>query len=222
MGGTTGWARIAVAALLLESIAAVAPSSASAACGGGGLDPTSLARRAGRVADTIILGRLLEVDANHDYHFELLEVYRGDPLSSPIDNTYETDNGVGIVDVGGCSGQSVKPGGLFVYATGDRAQRFGPMQLIFPRVPGRGWIIDHSVEYASLDGLLSLLGVLPDTAVEKPDGIAGSDSPAELGWATVAFLVTTSMLYWTLGKRAATKSFRRAAEPPRRNPMVVR
>ena len=181
-------------------MAGVAPAPVDAACGGGGYDSTALARRAGRIADTIILGRLVEVDANHDYHFELVAVYRGDPPPSPIENAFDPGNWVGIIDIGGCSSQSVEPGGLFVYATGDRAERYGPMQLIFPRVPNRGWIIDHWVEYTTLDRLLGLLGVLPDTSTVDSVVPAAARVRSQVGW-SIAFLAMTLLAYWALGKR---------------------
>jgi hypothetical protein len=198
--------RAAIAALLLVGMTAVAPGRAEAACGGGAFgDPNDYARRAGRIADTIILGRLVEIDAdaNNALHFELVEVYRGEALASPIYNTFESDNGVGIIHVGSCSrGEGVKPGGLFIYATGPRAARFGPMQLVFPRIPHRGWIINHCCEYGSLDELLVLLGVLPAT-----DAVAPSGSPATLApppgsiLPLGAFLGAAMLVYWQLGKR---------------------
>ena len=191
--------RIALAVVLVVGMAGVAPAPIDAACGGGGYDETWLARRAGRHADTIILARLIEVDADNAYHFELLKVYRGNPLPSPIENDFSTSVS-GIIDVGGCTGASVSPGGLFIYATGDQAARFGRMQLIFPRVPGRDWIIDHWAVYATLDRLLGLLGVPPETATAEPDA-AGDGARSEFVWPVAALLSLTGFAYWVLGKR---------------------
>ena len=190
--------RIGACVLLLVAIAGATPARVDAACGEGP-DPTWLARYAGRHADTIILARLVEQDAD-GYHFQLIDVYRGEAPSSPIVNAFDPDQGWhGIVDVGACSGQSVQFGELFVYATGDRS-RNGPLQVIFPRVPDQGMIVDHWAAYTTLDHLLALLGILPATStadVEMRPAAAGFD----LRLAMAAFVGGLLLAYGALAKR---------------------
>ena len=201
-------ARVSAAVVLVVAAFAAAPSTTSAACGGGAFgDPDDYARRAGRIADTIILGRLVEIDAdaNNALHFELLEVYRGEALGLPIDNTFESDNGVGIIHVGSCArGEGVKPGGLFIYATGPRAARFGPMQLVFPRIPERGWIINHCCEYGSLNELLVLLGVLPPTTTDETS--APTRQGLGLGTSVAIVAGLTWLFYLVLGSQPRLRS----------------
>ncbi len=190
MRALVGGASVVLGALLLATVAAVAPAPVKAACGGG-FDDGYLARYAGRHADTIVMGRLIEVDGDGNYHFTVLDAYRGG-AASPIVNGWPES--LGIIDVGGCTGQALEPGGSFIYASGDHNRR-GPMQLIFPHVPDRGWLIEHFGGYRSLNGLLALLGVLPDTSTgdsmeEARNGFApelGAVLPALFAFAWVFF-----------------------------------
>ena len=151
----------------------LAPASVEAACGAipdGGW----LARYAGRHADTIVLGRLIATDFDGGHRYEVLSVYRGHaPPALPA----------AVRDVGSCTRQAVEPGERFIYVSGDR-KRFGPMELIFPRVPGRGFVISHwGGEYQSLDDILGLLGVLPDTSTSP--GVDSASASAPPAWAPV-------------------------------------
>lgn len=200
MRSLNGPVRIGAAALLLVAMTLAAPSTTSAACGGGRLDEDWLARYAGRHADTIILGRLIEVDAEalYAHHFELLQVYRGEAIASPIENTFEPGVSIGINDVGGCTGQQVEPGQRFVYAEGDR-KRHGPMQMIFPEVLEGRWIIQHFGARATLDELLVLLAVLPATSTVD----AAPDARIDPVWWATVLGGSTLLAYWVLAKRRA-------------------
>jgi hypothetical protein len=178
-----------VIALLLLGGFGVTPAQVEAACGHPG-DDGYFARSAGKLADTIVLGRLIDGD-NGTYRFDVLRVYRGE-AASPMQVT-------GAYDVGGCTGQSVVPGQRFIYVSGDEG--YGPTNLLFPHVSGRGWIIEHYGSTSSLDRLLQLLGVLPDTATAElpatstpePTGISGHWR--ELGLAGVAALCAVAYLF---------------------------
>jgi hypothetical protein len=172
---------------------------ALAACGGGGLDPTSLARMVGRQADTIILGRLIDIDAEHAHHFELLAVYRGEAPSSPIGR--QPGSAAGIIDVGGCTNQHVGPGQRFIYAEGDR-RRYGPLQVVFPEVREGRWVVDHFGERRSLDELLALLGVLPATSTIAPPVEVADESPFGTWVALVLIAGLTAALYLVLARRS--------------------
>jgi hypothetical protein len=71
--------------------------------------------------------------------------------------------------VGGCSIQkfALRPGQRFIFAAGD-SDREAPKEVIFPRVAERGYVINLYGESRSLNGLLGLLGVLPDTSTAAP------------------------------------------------------
>jgi hypothetical protein len=184
---------LVLAGIALYATALVAPEPARAACGGGGGlgEHGWLARYAGRKADSIILGRLIKTKPAFTYHFELLEVYRGEAPASPVQGD--------VTQVGACvTGERVRPGRLFVLATGDRA-RHGPMKLIFPYVPGKGWTFEHYGNYSTLDHLLVLLGVLPATSTETV-ATALRDEGGQ-GWAIVAVAGWTWFVYWALGRR---------------------
>ena len=168
-------ARISIAfgVLVLSGLAALVPSAAEGACGAvpdGGL----LARYVGRHAHTILLGRFVERDAAGAYRFEVLAAYRGDPTTAIPAAAFE--------DVGGCSIQklALRPGQRFMFVAGDR-DREAPKQVIFPRVAERGFVINLYGESRSLNGLLGLLGALPDTstaALEQPLGVQPGLRPA--------------------------------------------
>jgi hypothetical protein len=132
------------------------PAQVEAACGGGGGDGY-LARYAGKLGDTILLGRLIDAD-DGIYRFDVLTVYRGE-AASPMQET-------GVRDVGACTGQTVTPGQRFIYVSGDD-ETGGPMKMLFPHLSGRGWLIEHYGSTSSLDRLLRLLGVPPDTSTSE-------------------------------------------------------
>jgi hypothetical protein len=187
----------AVTALLLVGVVGVVmPARVEAACGGGGGDGY-LARYAGKLGDTILLGRL--IDADHGiYRFDVLTVYRGE-AASPMQET-------GVRDVGGCTGQTVMPGQRFIYVSGDD-ETGGPMKLLFPHVSGRGWLIEHYGSTSSLDRLLRLLGVPPDTSelpvtsTSGPTGMSGDWRQFGLG--SVAALCAAYLLNRRLRARSA-------------------
>ena len=84
--------------------------------------------------------------------------------------------------MGGCSIQKfvLRPGQRFIFAAGD-SDREAPKEVIFPRVAERGYVINLYGESRSLNGLLGLLGVLPDTstaALKEPLGVQPGLSPA--------------------------------------------
>ena len=159
--------------LVLSGLAALVPSTAEAACGvipDGG----RLARYVGRHAHTILHGRFVERDAAGAYRFEVLATYRGDSTTAIPAAAFE--------DVGGCSIQkfALRPGQRFMFAAGDR-DREAPKQVIFPRMGERGLLINVYGESRSLNGLLGLLGVLPETstaALEQPLGVQPGLGPA--------------------------------------------
>jgi hypothetical protein len=194
-------ASIGFGILVLSGLGALAPAAIDAACGAIP-DGGRLARYAGRHADTIVLARLIEQDSDRNYHVEILEVYRGEAASPIIDGWPESD---GIIDVGSCTHQGVKPGERFIYASGDR-ERFGLMQLVFPEAPRRGFVISHwGGEYRSLDGILALLGVLPETSTTDPE--EATITQHQLGFvATIAaaLLGFACALFRPVGKRPAT------------------
>lgn len=173
------------AVLLVSTLAAFSPQNASAACGGGGLE-TYLAKRVGRHADTIILGRLIRIDEDRAHHYKLLEVFRGEAPASPIRDTWDPAlPASGMIDVGGCTNQQVERGGLFVYAEGDQAARFGKLQIIFPKIRDGQWLIGHFGSRSTLDELLVLLGVLPPTSTVEPVASSGADSRNQSWWAMI-------------------------------------
>jgi hypothetical protein len=134
------------------------PAQVAADCGGG-VDPEYLARYAAESADVVVVARLTAFDAAIGYSFETLAEHAG-TVASPIAPA-------NVTDVGACSDQNVKPGEEFVYVAGDR-DGYPPLRLIFPHVPGKGWVISHTSDYAPLSRLLLLLGVLPETSTEMP------------------------------------------------------
>jgi hypothetical protein len=159
-------ARISIAfgVLVLNGLGALAPSTAEAACGAvpdGGL----LARHAGRHGHTILLARFVERDGAGEYRFEVLATYRGDSTAAIPTAAFE--------DVGGCSIQKLplRPGQRFIFVGGD-GDREAPKQVIFPDVPKRGFVINLYGESRSLNELLVLLGVLPDTSTAAPEPVA--------------------------------------------------
>jgi hypothetical protein len=179
---------LAVAAIMWVLLAGFAgqPTPVAAACGGGS-DDGWLARYNGRHAHTIVLGRLLDNDRDGrgTYLIEVERVYRGE-----ADSLIEAD-GRYLVDVGGCTAQSAQPGHRVVF-TNWTSTDYGPMPLVFPHIPGRGWIIEHYGGTTSLDGLLRLLGVLPDTSTAETVQV---DSAApQVAWGLVAAIF--GLAYW--------------------------
>ena len=159
--------------LLFVGCAAFATQMVDAACGGP-FDEHWLDQYDFAYADDVVLGRLIERDSDGRYHFETLTVYRGS-VASPIDGD----------DVAGtCFGP--QPGGRFVYVAGDR--RFGRYDLIFPHVPNHGWMVQPPDGYRSLDGLLALIGVLPDTSTSAPIETPGEGAGLDLGGVIVPLL----------------------------------
>ena len=144
---------------VLAALAVSLPPPVDAACGGNPFRPGYFARDAGRHAHTIFMARLIEEDANLDLHFEVIEVYRGQAPASPI--VFEWSGGV---DMGGCIGLSTRPGWRFIYADGEPDEFGRSRRVIFPHVPGRGWISNYMAPPETLDRLLGWLGVLPDTS----------------------------------------------------------
>jgi hypothetical protein len=168
-------ARISIAfgVLVLSGLAALVPSTAEAACGAVP-DGGRLVRYVGRHAHTILLGRFVERDSAGAYRFEVLAAYRGDSTAAIPAAAFE--------DVGGCSIQKLplRPGQRFMFVAGD-SDREAPKQVIFPRVAERGFVINLYGESRSLNGLLGLLGVLPDTstaALQQPPGVPPGITPA--------------------------------------------
>jgi hypothetical protein len=158
--------------LLFVGSAAFATQDMDAACGGPfnehWLDEYDA------YADDVVLGRLIELDSDGLYHFETLTVYRGSVVS-PIDGG----------DVAGTC-FAPQPGGRFVYVAGDK--RFGRYDLIFPHMPKHGWMVQPPDGYRSLDGLLALIGVLPDTSTSAPLETPAGEAGLGLGAFIVALL----------------------------------
>ena len=162
--------------VLLVASAAFATQNVDAACGGpfieDWLDEYDFSH-----ASNIVLGRLIERDSDGRYHFETLTVYRGS-VASPI----EAD---GVVEAGGCI-VSVEPGRRILYVSGG--ERFGRYDLIFVHLPDYGWMVQPPDGFRSLDSLLTLVGVLPDTSTSSPlEAPAGRVGP-DLGGVIVALL----------------------------------
>lgn len=187
---------IALGVLVLSGLAALVPSSAEAACGAVP-DHGLLARHAGRHAHTILLGRFVERDAAGAYRFEVLGAYRGDSATAIPAAAFE--------DVGGCSIQKLplQPGQRFIFVAGD-GDREAPKEVIFPHVAKRGFVINLYGQSRSLDGLLALLGVLPDTsttAIKQPVGVQPG-----LGFA-VSLAAAISAFLWVLFRRPRDVTF---------------
>ena len=152
--------------LLFVGAAAFAAQDVDAACGGP-FDEHWLDQYDFSHANNIILGRLTEVDSDGDYHFETLTVYRGS-VASPIEAH-------GVVEAGACI-VSAEPGRRFIYVSGG--QRLGPYDLIFVHLPDHGWMVQPPDGFRSLDGLLAVLGVLPNTSTSAPpEAPAGAGGP---------------------------------------------
>lgn len=170
-----------LAGLVFVGSAAFAIQGVDAACGGpfneDWLDEYDFA-----YADDVVLGRLIELDSDGLYHFETLTVYRGSVVS-PIDGD----------DVAGTC-FAPQPGGRFLYVAGDK--RFGRYDLIFPHVPNHGWMVQPPDGYRPLDGLLALIGVLPDTSTSAPLETPAGEAGPDLGGVIVALLafVATMLL----------------------------
>jgi hypothetical protein len=174
-----------VGSLLFVGYAAFATQDVDAACGGpfieDWLDQYDFSH-----ANNIVLGRLIERDADGRYHFETLTVYRGS-VASPI----EAD---GVVEAGECI-VSVEPGRRFIYVSGG--ERFGPYDLIFTHLPDYGWMVQPPDGFRSLDSLLTLVGVLPDTSTSAP-----LESQArEVGFVLGGFVVALLVAWMKLGSR---------------------
>lgn len=171
---------IAAVAVIALGVAAWGPAQAQAACGGPFVDHWLETNYNLRNADTVILARLTKRDLSvGDYHFETLTVYRGGEVVSPIAAGR-------FVDVGVCIA-SVEPGWRFMYVSGDR-ERFGARALVFPDVPDYGWLIEKPDRYESLNGLLALLGVLPDTSTAPGIDTGGSGLGPQVAGVLAAFL----------------------------------
>lgn len=177
--------RLLVTSLLLSigGLIAAPPVRVAADCGSVP-DPDGLALYAAKYADVIVIGQLTAFDPTTGYTFDVLAEYKGSS-GSPIAHA-------GVTDVGGCTQQSVQPGDRFVYVAGDRAGH-PRMQLIFPHVPGRGWVVSHFGEYAPLQRLLGLLGVMPNTSTDTSS--PGVDTQPASG--LVVLLATlAALLLW--------------------------
>ncbi len=158
---------------VMAGLAASVPPAVDAACGGNPFRPGFFARDAARHAHTVFMARLIEEDENLDLHFEVIEVYRGQAPASPI--VFEWPGGA---DMGGCIGLETRPGWRFIYADGEPDEIGRSRRVIFPHVPGRGWISNYTSPPQTLDRLLGWLGVLPDTstATSVPPIGRGPDS----------------------------------------------
>lgn len=184
---------IAALAVMALGVAASGPTPVQAACGGPFVDDWLETNYNLRNADTVILARLTERDLNvGDYHFETLTVYRGGEVASPL-------TAARFVDVGVCIA-SVEPGWRFMYVSGDR-ERFGARALVFPDVPDYGWLIEKPDRYESLNGLLALVGVLPDTSTAPGIDTEGSVLGSHVGGVLAAFLTFAWLVVVPVRKR---------------------
>jgi hypothetical protein len=163
--------------VLLGGVALFAAPGVDAACGGP-FDEQWLDEYDFSQADDIVMGRLIERDTDGHLHFEILVVYRGSAVS-PI----KAD---GVVEAG-CIG--AMPGGRFLFVSGDRG--FGRYDLIFAHVPDYGWMVHGPDGFRSLDSLLSLVGVLPDTSTQQT---TGGDVGPNFGGVIAAVFVAAALL----------------------------